>query len=49
MGLPMSKWPSMEWKHTESPVKKNVPGIVVSKEVLVDSVLRHKRTIDFLE
>ena len=34
----------MEWKYTNSPEKKKVPGVVVSKEGHADSLLGHGRT-----
>ena len=42
---PELKRQSMEWKHTDSLVKKKVPGTTVSKEGHhADSVLGHKMT-----
>ena len=43
------KWQrqSMEWKHTNSPVKIIVPVTTVSKEGHADSILRHERTHNY--
>ena len=51
MGLPQQaclKREFMEWKHSDSPVKKKVLGAVVSKEGHADSLLEHERTHHFL-
>ena len=41
---PQSKIQPIEWKHTDSPVKKKFPGTAESKKGYADNLQEHERT-----